>query len=404
LTATAGCGLFPSGGGGAPPTTGPVKATGCPTTPTQPIAPGGYYVNGNTVCTAAGKSHLFHGVDRPSLEWSPFGQNLSAADFALMGSWKANTVRIALNQDFWLAASPIHSATYPQLVDSAVNWAETAGMDVILDLHWSDKGVLGSCDPGGNCQQKMADSNSITFWSQVAAHYKNDGRVLFELYNEPHDVSWDVWLSGGGTADGWSAAGMQQLYDAVRAAGANNLVVAGGLSFAYDLSGVPAHRIKGYNILYATHPYNSSGKSPTTWDFSWGFLTATDPVIVTEFGDSSSVVDDAGAMVCASDYSQQLIAYADMHNANWTAWAWFPGGCTFPSVIADWNGTPNAPGMVVKTALLGYHEPAADGDDAGTRAGDAGAPPHPSDAGTHAGDAGDAGTDAGTHPSDASSQ
>jgi hypothetical protein len=195
---------------------------------------------------------------------------------------------------------------------------------------------------------------------------------------------------------------MQQLYDAVRAAGANNLVVAGGLSYAYDLSGVPAHRIVGYNILYATHPYNSGGKSPTTWDFSWGFLTTTDPVVVTEFGDSSSVVADGGATVCASDYSQQLIAYADMHNANWTAWAWFPGGCTFPSVITDWNGTPNAPGMVVKTALLGYHEPAADGDDAGTRAGDAGTLPHPSDAGTNAGDAG---TDAGgTHAGDASSQ
>ena len=43
----------------------------------------------------------------------------------------------------------------------------------------------------------MADTNSITFWSQVAAIYKNDGRVLFELYNEPHDISWTVWKSGG---------------------------------------------------------------------------------------------------------------------------------------------------------------------------------------------------------------
>ena len=33
---------------------------------------------------------------------------------------------------------------------------------------------------------------------------------------------------------------MQQLYDTVRATGAQNLVIIGGLNWAYDLSGVPA--------------------------------------------------------------------------------------------------------------------------------------------------------------------
>ena len=91
--------------------------------------------------------------------------------------------------------------------------------------------------------------------------------MLFELYNEPFNVSWDIWRSGGATTGGWQAAGMQQLYDAVRASGAKNLVIIGGLDFAYDLSGVPANRIGGYNILYATHPYNYGGKMGTeSWD------------------------------------------------------------------------------------------------------------------------------------------
>jgi hypothetical protein len=37
-------------------------------------APGGYYTNGATVCTAAGAPHLFHGVDRPSMEWGSSGE------------------------------------------------------------------------------------------------------------------------------------------------------------------------------------------------------------------------------------------------------------------------------------------------------------------------------------------
>jgi len=334
----------------------PVQRTGCAVSPAAPVAPGGYYVNGNTICTADGRAHQLHGVDRPSLEWSSTGELLSLADFRLMASWNANVVRIALNQDFWLAASPLHDPGYASLVDSAVGWAETAGMDVILDLHWSDAGVLGGCSAGG-CQQKMPDANSVTFWSEVAARYKHDGRVLFELYNEPHDVSWDVWRSGGtiaadGTTAGFEAAGMQQLHDAVRAAGAENLVIIGGLNWAYDLSGVPAHRIAGHNIVYATHPYNTPGRRPANWDRSWGFLTATDPVIITEFGG----LDDA---TCATDYSAALIRYADAHAASWTAWAWFPGGCTFPALIDDWWATPSPPGVVVKAALLGYGDPPA---------------------------------------------
>jgi hypothetical protein len=213
----------------------------------------------------------------------------------------------------------------------------------------------------------MADANSITFWSQVAAIYKNDGRVLFELYNEPHDVTWGTWLSGGTTSGGWKAAGMQQLYDAVRGAQADNLVIAGGLDYAYDLSGVPSNRIKGYNIVYATHPYSDAPeKAVQRWDSGWGFLTKTDPVIVTEFGDRQ----DCGTPDKIQMYVSALISYADSHAAGWTAWAWFPGGCSFPAIISDWAGTPSSPaGTVVQAALKGYSQPAPDGKrDGGTTA------------------------------------
>ena len=331
----------------------PFQLTGCAPSPTEPVAPGGYYVNGNTICTANGRAHLLHGVARPSLEWSSVGTNLSLADFQLMASWKANVVRIALNQDFWLAESPLFDPYYSALVDDAVAWAEIAGMDVILDLHWSDRGLLGSCvsTPTSGCQQQMPDNNSPTFWSEVATRYRNDGRVMFELYNEPHDVSWTVWKSGGTTSDGFQAVGMQQLYDTVRATGAQNLVLIGGLNWGYDLSGVPANRIDGYNIVYVTHPYNSPGRQASNWDKSWAFLTQTDPVAITEFGTADST--------CATDYSAALIEYADAHGTSWTAWAWYPGGCAFPAIIDDWSAAPSPSGAIVKAALLGYNDPPA---------------------------------------------
>ena len=78
------------------------------------------------------------------------------------------------------------------------------------------------------------------------------------------------------------------------------------------------------------------------WDQDWGFLTATDPVIVTEFGSSAN---------CSGSWNQQLIDYTAARGVSWTAWAWYPGGCQFPALIDNWAGTPTAAGQVVKAAL-----------------------------------------------------
>ncbi len=346
LTITS-CGLNEVAAVGAPALDGDggIHLAGCKVDGGAPVvAPGGYYTSGATVCTADGQPHLFHGVDRPSLEWSSTGDHLSVADFALMGSWNANVVRIALNQDFWLSGAAQYSATYAATVAQAVAWAEAAGLDVILDLHWSDKGNLAI---GMSGQQEMADVNSTQFWSEVAAAYKGDGHVLFELYNEPHDVSLSVWQMGG-PATGYTAVGMQDLYNAVRHAGANNLVIAGGLDWAYSLSGVTTNGLQGYNIMYATHPYNQADKQPSGWESAFGFLASGDiaPVVVTEFGD--------GTAQCTGAWDDALIAFAAAHRMSWTAWAWYPGGCSFPSLISDWAPTPTVQGLAVQAALAAF--------------------------------------------------
>jgi aryl-phospho-beta-D-glucosidase BglC (GH1 family) len=306
---------------------------------------------------------LFRGVARPSLEWDPNGNLISAADFQAMASWHANVVRIALNQDFWLSGAALYSPTYAAVVDGAVKAAEAAGLDVILDLHWSDEGNLGVTVSGktqdnasNSNQQPMADVNSKQFWTEVAMKYKDDGHVLFELYNEPHNISWSVWLNGGGTT--YPVVGMQQLYDAVRATGANNIVIAGGLSYAFDLSGVGGNPIVGQNVMYASHPYKPQD-AQTLWESSFGYLATQDiaPVITTEFGDTTptTVLNNLVVKTCTGQWNSDLITFNDAHEISWTAWAWFVADpCQFPSVISDWSGTPSVQGVPVKAALLGY--------------------------------------------------
>jgi len=141
------------------------------------------------------------------------------------------------------------------------------------------------------------------------------------------------------------------MYDTVRNAGFNNLVIMGGLSWAYDLSGVPDNPPSGFNIVYATHVYAPEPSS--SWSASFGFLTSSYPVIATEFGDFISK--------CTSGYVTSALDYFDAPDGNtgnrmgWTGWAWNdPGNCGFPSIIADWNGTPDTMGQPEYNRLLSY--------------------------------------------------
>ncbi len=218
-----------------------------------------YYVSGREFRKQFAR-RVFHGLDRPSLEWDPRGDHLSRADLELMAGWGADTVRISLNQDFWLTDSPAYDASYAERVDNMVACAHTANLDVILDLHWSDMGDY-SVTPG---QQQMADAHSVAFWKDVAARYKNNSRVLFELYKRTARREL-VRVARRRSGHGLHCGRFQNLYDAVRGTGAENVVLAGGLSYAFDLSGVLAYPIRGYNIGYVTHPYNSYGKQPADW-------------------------------------------------------------------------------------------------------------------------------------------
>ncbi len=346
-----------------------------------PVAPNGYAAVGNKIISVAScQPARFVGVSRPALSFSPDGGRMGvdtamAADFARMRAWRANTVRIELAQYYWVPTSMHHDPGYAARVDRAVKGARAAGLNVILALQASDRG-----DPNhpleGEMHQPMADVNhSIPFWKDVAARFKDDGGVLYELYSEPYPIggeggfsNWDMWLNGGlhpsdavyGRRPAFQAAGMQQLYDAVRSTGANNMVIASGTQWGYFLGGVEDHRVKGYNIAYATHPWEDSptSRQPSTWDRDWASLAATDPVIITEFGDYD----------CSDPYVKAVLDKADQLGLSWTAWMWVAPSaaeskrqdgrddpiCNRSLLIMDWAGTPTKPGQIIKDRLASY--------------------------------------------------
>jgi hypothetical protein len=265
-------------------------------------------------------------MNRPSFEWNASGQGTSNT-YEHMAQWGANVVRLPINGSFWSS----NQNAYQTVIRGQVSAAHTAGLDVILDLHRNDTGEQTSH------QNRFASAASVAIWSNLATTFLDDKRVLFELYNEPHDISWDEWRNGSG-----ELAGMQPMLDAIRQAGADQIVLVGGLDWAYDLSGIGSG-LSGENIAYVSHVYDFPNKQPDNWPSAFGNLAASHPVFLTEFG------TDNGR--CDSGFEEQVLNYADQIGASWTAWAWFPGDCSFPALISDWDGSPTTKGSLIRSRL-----------------------------------------------------
>jgi hypothetical protein len=312
-------------------------------------------VVGNRLQTADGRVARLQGVNIPSLEWGQ-GEHLVESLQVAVTDWKANIVRLCLSQDRWFGHSPERrdgGAGYRRTVRAFVDRAAAARCYVILDLHWSDAGTWGSHIG----QHKMPDEHSAEFWAAAAAAFAGDPGVLFGLYNEPYDVSWETWRNGGTVREDnmktpggrleYRAPGMQKLLDVCRAAGARNVVVAGGLDWAYDLTGVASGYAlddpNGNGVIYDTHlyPMKKWYTHGTTKSQEWDRLVMSAgrkyPVLIGEFGDGKE------------GYANKVLEFADRNDLPWTAWSLHPGAR--PVLIKDWKYTPTDFGAVVKEAL-----------------------------------------------------
>jgi hypothetical protein len=307
----------------------------------------------------------------PPIVISPQGgpSPLTQDSLDAMKSWGLNTVRIPLNEDCWLGINGVDpsvgGASYQAPILAAVNLiTQTNGMYAILDLHWS---APGTTLPKG--QGAMPDlDHTVTFWQQVAAAYKDNGSVIFDLFNEPvmasgtNDAQFACWKNGSSTANGgdcpmvnFAVAGMQQLLTAVRGAGAQNLVMLGGVGYASQLglwpTYVPADTLSPPNIAASWHVYDDQGgctaDGPTTVATLCGtsglggeaVLNAGYPIVVGETGTYS----------CSASVGQAwwplFLSWADAQGIGFVAWSWSDGNS--PQLLA--NTTTFDPGGIGPT-------------------------------------------------------
>jgi endoglucanase len=304
-------------------------------------------VRGGELADHSGHTVRLLGVNRSGTEYSCqqgygfFDGPSDAASIRAMKAWHINAVRVPLNETCWLGINGIDpkygGANYRRTIRSWVSRLEAAGLYVILDLHWAGP---GSTQATGIIPMPDAD-HAPDFWRSVAAEYKGDHAVLFDLYNEPHDVDWACWQNGCEIDDqrvgSYRAAGMTELVEAVRSTGAKQPVMLGGTEWARNDDGWLAY--------LPPDPADAEVASNHTYNFAACYgacraalakISRTHPVVTGEMGEGD----------CRTAYIEPYMNWADAHGISYLGWAWDThGGWTCksgPSLIKDYEGTPTA--------------------------------------------------------------
>ena len=315
-------------------------------------------VVGNKILDSAGAEIWLQGLNIPSLEWSVGGEQVLKSTVVAIEEWKSNVIRIPVKDEYWFGESQADGGkSYRELVDQMITLAANRGAYVVLDLH----------------RYRAPKPEYLRFWKDAAARYKDHPALVFDLMNEPHGTTWEVWKNGGfvgekkdldqaaflsaeekAQAQGFESPGMQAMLDTVRSTGAKNVVLVGGLDYAYQLDGI----LKGFaledkdgnGIIYASHVY--------PWKRGWQkhFLDAAEkyPVLLGEVGADAKKMEFMPAEIQedAETWAPEMLGLIQKHKLHWTGWCFHPKST--PRMILDWDYTPSPFwGRLAKDALAG---------------------------------------------------
>ncbi len=248
-------------------------------------------VQGNKV-TANGQPANLAGV---SLFWSNTGwggekyYNSQVVSW-LKSDWKANLVRAAMGveDDGGYLTDSSNKTRTTAVVDAAI----ANGMYVIIDWHTH------------RAEANKADA--IAFFKEMATKYGQYNNVIYEVYNEPLQVSWSNVIKPYAV----------DVIREIRAIDPDNLIIVGTPSWSQDVDVASQDKITGYNnIAYTLHFYAGTHKQ---WlrDKATTAMNNGIALFVTEWG-SVNADGDGGVDVSETNTWLNFLKANGISHANW---------------------------------------------------------------------------------------
>jgi hypothetical protein len=291
---------------------------------------GALAVEGNQIVNQGGSPISFAGA---SLFWSNTGwggEDYYNADVVnwLASDWGVTLIRAAMGVED--SGGYITNVSNKQRVINVVDAAIEEGVYVIIDWH--------------SHHAEDYEAEAIQFFEEMATLYSDYDNVIYEIYNEPVQISWNNVIKPYA----------ESVIAAIRAIDSDNLIVVGTPTWSQDVDVASNNPIVGYsNIAYALHFYAGSHgqwlRNKATTAMNNGIA-----LMATEWG---TVNYDANGPV-AYDAVEEWMAFFCDHNishCNWavndkneSASALKPGA----SVLGGWSQSNlTASGILVKEII-----------------------------------------------------
>lgn len=261
--------------------------------------------------------------------------------------WKANTIRLQILQDRAVGGKgTIWNKHYFYYVRKGVNYALSLGLKVVINDQTEVSMGFAKNEPA-------PDHATEVFWGRMMGYWANDPDVIFDLFNEPRNETWDQWKNGG-HLDGWNGTyiGEQQLVSYIRNEGAKNEIWVEGINWASTLAGVPILKDPDHNIVYtfhhpgSPHPDKNVIPGPKIWWDSFGYLAA----------EGYRVLDGEFANYIGNYYwdnhpgrsVRAYLAYLDAHHIGVLCWSLVAGSLNANGDYRSESREPQGDGAIIQ--------------------------------------------------------
>lgn len=249
----------------------------------------------------------------------------------LKNDWKSRVIRVAMGVDEgggYLQDPAGNKARVKAVVDAAI----ANDMYVIIDWH--------------SHHAEDYRAQAVAFFDEMARTYGKNNHVIYEVYNEPLNISWS------GTIKPYA----QAVINAIRAVDPDNLIIVGTPNWSQDVDAASRDPISGANIAYTLHFYAGSHGQ---WlrDKAQTALNNGIALFVTEWG-SVGASGDGGVATSETWAWVDFMKAKGISNANWAlndksegASALVPGA----SSQGGWSaGQLTASGALTKQIIGGW--------------------------------------------------
>lgn len=279
-------------------------------------------VSGNRIYALDGTVLSLRGVMPPDPQALDENGQFNRALYVEIAKQGANVVRVAVHPERWVK-TPDYLQRY---LIPVVAWGQELGLTVIIDWHY-----IGNVATGAGTEMPKISQQplalTLEFWSRIASAFQDAPNVMFEIFNEPENISALVWRSAA-----------QKIIEVIRSQGATQIIIVGGIEYGKDLSWVLGQPLEDGNLVYATHIYPEHRAA--NWPIWFGKVSERFPVLVTEWGymNANNRDEHRHLVGSRSGYAQPLLSYLAERGIGWVA-CWYDDDWLPPMFEKDGSAT-----------------------------------------------------------------